>query len=92
MNNTVFFLNMFSDYEPQEDLGLFLRDALMLAADIDPVERRITVRLGSERYIPQPSPPAMPMSASRASPGPLTTQPITATVMGFWQSFRAAST
>ena len=28
---------------------------------------------------PQPSPPAMPMSASRASPGPFTTQPMTAT-------------
>ena len=30
-----------------------------------------------------PLPPAMPMSASRASPGPLTTQPITATLMDF---------
>ena len=31
---------------------------------------------------PSPLPPAMPTSASRASPGPLTTQPITATVIG----------
>ena len=30
---------------------------------------------------PQPSPPAIPRSASLASPGPLTTQPITASFM-----------
>ena len=29
-----------------------------------------------------PSPPAMPMSASRASPGPLTTHPMMAILMG----------
>ena len=30
---------------------------------------------------PSPTPPAMPMSASLASPGPLTTQPMTATLI-----------
>lgn len=37
-------------------------------------------------------PPAMPKSASRASPGPFTTHPITATVTGFLMSFRRFST
>ena len=32
---------------------------------------------------PSPFPPAIPISASRASPGPFTTQPITATLIGF---------
>ena len=40
----------------------------------------------------QPSPPAMPISASRASPGPLTAQPITATVSGSLQSCSRSST
>ena len=31
---------------------------------------------------PSPMPPAMPMSAALASPGPLTAQPITAIVIG----------
>ena len=52
MQEQILFLNMFSDYQPQEDLGQFLLDAQMLSADIDPAERRITVKIGSDRYIP----------------------------------------
>ena len=37
-------------------------------------------------------PPAMPTSASRASPGPFTTHPITATLIGRSQVFSRSST
>lgn len=42
--------------------------------------------------IAHPSPPAMPISASLASPGPFTAQPMTATFTGLRQSASAAST
>ena len=41
---------------------------------------------------PAEPPPAMPMSACRASPGPLTTQPMMATVMGSSTPARRFST
>ena len=41
---------------------------------------------------PTPAPHATPMSASRASPGPLTTQPMTATFMGLVVLMRLDST
>ena len=52
MEQKILFLNMFPDYQPQEDLGQFLLDVQMLTADIDPAQRRITVQIGSDRYIP----------------------------------------
>ena len=36
MNKTVFFLNMFSDYQPPEPLNGMLSQAAITAADIDP--------------------------------------------------------
>ena len=47
----------------------------------------VSFRTGSPwtKSTASPLPPAMPMSASRASPGPLTTQPMTATLMDFLQ-------
>ena len=53
MEEHILFLNMFPDYQPQEDLGRFLLDVQMLSADIDPAQRRITVQIGSDRYIPE---------------------------------------
>ena len=43
MNSTVFFLNMFSDYEPPEPLYGMLSQAAITAADIDPELRLVTV-------------------------------------------------
>ena len=44
------------------------------------------------KMTPLPRPPATPMSASRDSPGPLTTQPITATLIGLLIRSRYFST
>ncbi len=51
MENKVFFLNMFSAYQPPEHLGPVLSQAAVTAADIDPVRRRIDVTLHSGQYI-----------------------------------------
>ena len=53
MENTVFFLDMFSDYQPPEHLVNVLSQAAVTAADIDAQERRVDVCLFSEKYIPQ---------------------------------------
>ena len=53
MEEHIHFLNMFSDYEPQDDLRPFLLEAEVLSADIDPAERRVSMSLGSRQYIPQ---------------------------------------
>ena len=44
------------------------------------------------KIAPIPFPPATPISASRASPGPLTTHPITATLIGIFIFKSAFST
>ena len=44
------------------------------------------------KMMPLSRPPAMPRSASRASPGPFTTQPMTATLMGAFSVRRRRST
>ena len=44
---------MFPDYEPPEELTEALSQAAIVAADIDPELRRVSVALHSERYIPQ---------------------------------------
>ncbi len=52
MNEQVFFLNMFPDYEPPEDLQGLLSQAVIAAADIDPDSRTVAVAIHSEKYIP----------------------------------------
>ncbi len=53
MTEKVYFLNMFSDYEPPELLKNALSQAAISAADLDPEKRSITLELSSECYIPQ---------------------------------------
>ncbi len=53
MNEKTLFFNMFSDYEPPETLKSALSQAVIVAADLDPVRRRAEVALYSDSYIPQ---------------------------------------
>ena len=53
MKEQVFFLNMFPDYEPPEELYEALSQAAVVAADIDPAAGRVEVALFSQSYIPQ---------------------------------------
>ena len=53
MSEKVFFLNMFPDYVPPEELKAALSQAVIAAADIDPVKGRVEVAIYSETYIPQ---------------------------------------
>ena len=53
MSKTVFFLNMFPDYQPPETLQGLLSQAAITAADIHPESRSVTVTLASDTYIPQ---------------------------------------
>ena len=52
MAKEVSFLNMFSDYEPPEALRGVLSQAAIVAADIDPAVRTVSVAIYSESYIP----------------------------------------
>ena len=52
MSESVFFPNMFPDYEPPEVLNAALSRAAIVAADIDPATRRVSVAIHSETYIP----------------------------------------
>ncbi len=52
MNESVLFLNMFPDYEPPEELKSALSQAAIVAADIDPAQRRIGMTIHSDDYIP----------------------------------------
>ena len=53
MSEQVFLTNMFPDYTPPESLDSVLSQAAIVAADIDPVARRVSVALHSEQYIPK---------------------------------------
>ena len=53
MNQKVYFLNMFPDYEPPEVLQTALSQAAIVAADIDPETRRVEVAVHADSYIPQ---------------------------------------
>ncbi len=44
---------MFPDYEPPEDLKEVLSQAAIVAADIDPQKRSVSVAIHSEKYIPK---------------------------------------
>ena len=53
MNDTVFFLNMFSAYEPPEEWKDILSQAAVAAADIDPERGAVDVLVRCDTYIPQ---------------------------------------
>ena len=53
MKERVFFLNMFPDYEPPEELQTALSQAVIVAADIDPVRQSVDVAVYSDTYIPR---------------------------------------
>ena len=53
MTEKVYFFDMFSDYEPPETLKSVLSQAAIAAADIDAQQRRISVAIQSETYIPK---------------------------------------
>ena len=53
MNQQVYFLNMFPDYEPPEELKNALSQAAIVAADIDPQRGFLEIALHSENYIPK---------------------------------------
>ena len=53
MEEKTYFLNMFSDYEPPESLKSAISQAAIVAADLDPVSRRISMTLRCDRYIPR---------------------------------------
>ena len=53
MKEKTLFLHMFSDYEPPEALKSAFNQAAIVAADLDPTARTISVVLESDCYIPQ---------------------------------------
>ncbi len=53
MKETIYFLQMFPDYQPPEVLQGTLSQAAIVAADIDPEARRVEVALRSDTYIPK---------------------------------------
>ena len=53
MKEQVFFLNMFPDYVPPEELNAALSQAAIAAADIDPAKGAVSVAIHSDTYIPQ---------------------------------------
>ena len=53
MDKTVYLLNMFSDYVPPEELREALSQAAIVAADINPDTRGVSVAVHADRYIPQ---------------------------------------
>ncbi len=53
MKEKTYFLNMFSDYEPPETLANALSQAAIVAADIDPASRSVSVALEAKTYIPR---------------------------------------
>ena len=53
MENTTLFLNMFPDFAPPEALLPVLSQAAIVAGEIDPVKRGVSLVLRTENYIPQ---------------------------------------
>ena len=53
MKQPVYFLHMFPDYEPPEELKEALSQAAIAAADIDPVRQRVQVAIHCDTYIPK---------------------------------------
>ena len=53
MQEHILFLNMFSQYQPPEDIADVLSQAAVVAADIDAQRRRVEVCIHNEQYLPQ---------------------------------------
>ena len=53
MEEQVLFLKMFPDYAPPELLVGSLSQSAIVAADIFPEERKVSVQLNCSEYIPQ---------------------------------------
>ena len=53
MKQPVYFLHMFPDYEPPEELKEALSQAAIVAADIDPAKGTVDVAIHSACYIPR---------------------------------------
>ena len=53
MEEQVFLLNMFAEYDPPETLKEALAQAVIAAADIDPESRKVSVAVHANTYIPQ---------------------------------------
>ena len=53
MSNPIYLSHMFPDYTPPEELRSALSQAAIVAADLDPESRSVSVALHSESYIPQ---------------------------------------
>ncbi len=51
MSEATYFLNMFSEYTPPEKLQRIFSQAAIVAADIDPVQRKVFLSLHSDTYI-----------------------------------------
>ena len=56
MEEQVFLLKMFAEYDPPEMLKEALAQAVIAAADIDPESRKVSVAVHSDTYIPQSLP------------------------------------
>ena len=52
MKETVFFLQMFSDYMPPEELKSYLDQAAVVSAQVDASARRVEITVFSEQYMP----------------------------------------
>ncbi len=52
MEERTYLSHMFSDYEPPESLKAAISQAVIVAADIDPIKRKISMTIHSEKYIP----------------------------------------
>ena len=52
MSKDVYFLNMFTEYEPSDELREAFSQAVISAADIDPGTRTVSTAIYSETYIP----------------------------------------
>ena len=53
MENKVTILDMFPDYQPPEELPSALAQAAIVAADIDPEERVVSVAVHADAFLPQ---------------------------------------
>ena len=53
MSQKVYLTNMFPDFEPPEELQAALSQAAIVAADIDPESRSVSVAIHSDTYIPK---------------------------------------
>ena len=53
MKENIHFLDMFHCYQPEASLQALLADLRVVDAEIVPMERRISVFLKGERYVPR---------------------------------------